>query len=115
VVAAEGIEPSERDLLEALTATAEREGKPPEEVLARVRSSGLIDELREDLAARQAFELIAAQARPIGIEQARAREQLWTPAAREGGAVEAPARLWTPRDRDRPASLLEESGRRSET
>ncbi len=47
-----------------------------------------MQELREDLAARQAVELISERAVPIPLEQARAREQLWTP-EREGAAAGA--------------------------
>src|SRR6185312_13805296 len=59
VVAAEQIEPSEEDLLEAVKPTAEREQMTPAEVLEKLRASGRIEELREDLAARQAMDLIA--------------------------------------------------------
>jgi trigger factor len=106
IVAAEEIEPSEEDLLEALTPTAEREGIPPEQVLARLRDAGRLEELREDLAARQAIELIVEQAKPIPVERAIAREKLWTPEKEaesereqagagvgEGGS---PGGLWTP-------------------
>ncbi|MFI5009014.1 MAG: trigger factor [Solirubrobacterales bacterium] len=107
VVAAEGIEPSEPAILEALTPTAEREGVTPEQLLAQLRDSGRLEELREDLAARQAIDLIAAEATPIPLEQARAREQLWTPEQGEQAApaidrdpaypaAAAPGRLWTP-------------------
>lgn len=109
VVEAEGIEPSEPAVLEALTPTAEREGLSPEELLQRLRDAGRLEELREDLAARQAIDLIAAQAKPIPLEQAQAREKLWTPEKEEQAAfgadpadpahaapTAAPGRLWTP-------------------
>jgi trigger factor len=103
IVAAEGIEPSESDLLEALRPTAEREGVEVETLLGDLRSAGRIEEVREDLAARQAIDLLAAAAKPIPLAQAQAREQLWTPeksaaapAAEQGAG--APARLWTPGD-----------------
>jgi trigger factor len=108
VVAAEGIVPGEAELLEAVAPTAEREGLPPVQVLERLRDSARLEELREDLAARQAMDLIAAEARAIPLQQAQAREKLWTPAKAEreadpqGGAPEpvgegaAPGRLWTP-------------------
>jgi trigger factor len=99
VVAAEGIEPSEQDLLEAVTPTAEREGIAPEQVLAQLREAGRVEELREDLAARQAVELIVARAKPIPLDQAAAREKLWTPEKEADGESEpAPAaeKLWTP-------------------
>jgi len=108
IVQAESIEPSEDELLESLAATAEREGVPAEELLERLRDAGRLEELREDLAARHALDLVALRAKPIPLEQARAREQLWTPEkeraerAREG-AEGAPAAepqqsggLWTP-------------------
>jgi trigger factor len=99
VVAAEQIEPSEQDLLEAVAPTAEREGIAPEQVLEQLREAERVEELREDLAARQAVELIVARAKPIPLEQAQAREQLWTPekeAAGEGEPAPAGERLWTP-------------------
>jgi trigger factor len=104
VVEAEGIEPSEQELLEALTPIAERDGVEPQKLLDDLRQGGRLDEVREDLAARDAIELIAARAVPIPAAQARAREQLWTPgkdAEAETGAQGAAAstgRLWTPSD-----------------
>ncbi len=108
VVAAEGIEPGEEELLEALRPGAEREELSPQELLQRLRDAGRLEEIREDLAARRAMELIAAEAHPIPIEQARAREQIWTPEkerterAREEHVQEAQEHaqgvggLWTP-------------------
>jgi trigger factor len=99
IVAAEGIVPSEEDLLVAIGPVAEREGLEPEKLLADLQSSGRLEEVREDLAARQAVELVAEHAKPISVEQAAAREQLWTPeqgTADEAGAAAEPAGLWTP-------------------
>ncbi len=96
VVDAEGISPSEEELLEAVKPTAEREQLDPEEVLRKLYDSGRVEELREDLAARQAMDLIAAQAKPIPLEQAKAREKLWTPEKDDEGAGAAPGGLWTP-------------------
>jgi trigger factor len=98
VVAAEAIEPSDEQVLEVLTPLAEREGVEPTKLFADLKSSGRLDGVREELAARQAVELIAAEATAIPQEQAEAREKLWTPektAAQEGGEA-APAKLWTP-------------------
>jgi trigger factor len=109
IVAAEAIDPDERELLESLAPVAEREQLPAEELLERLRAAGRLEELREDLAARRAMELIAQAAKPIALEQAQAREQLWTPEkeraerAREGGAggsapdaLQEAGGLWTP-------------------
>jgi trigger factor len=106
VVAAEGVDPPEEDLLEALAPIAEREGAEPHKLLEQLRGAGRLDEVREDLAAREAIGLIAAAAKPIPLAQAQAREQLWTPGKEGEGApgaakepAAAPARLWTPTDR----------------
>jgi trigger factor len=99
VVAAEAIVPSDADLLEVLAPTAEREGVEPQKLLDELSESGRLDEIREDLAARQAVELIASEAKPIPLEQAQAREKLWRPDSEEqgeAGAEAAAARLWTP-------------------
>jgi trigger factor len=103
VVLAEAISPSDQALLEALVPTAAREGVEPPELFERLRAAGRLEEAREDLAAREAVEVIAAAATPIPLAQAEAREQLWTPekAAQDAEGVgersaAAPARLWTP-------------------
>jgi trigger factor len=97
VVAAEGISPSEQELLEAVSPTAEREGIEPEKLLRDLRAGGRLEEVREDLAARKAVELIAARAKPIPVAQAQARERLWTPEKPgDPQAAAAPDRLWTP-------------------
>jgi len=100
VVAAEAIRPSDDEVLQALAPVAEREGIEPQQLLDDLRGSGRLDEVREDLAARAAIELIAAAAKPISVAQAQAREQLWTPeqVAGQEAAVAAPGRLWTPSD-----------------
>jgi trigger factor len=103
VVAAESIDPPEEDLLAALAPIAEREDLTPEKLLEDLRRAGRVDEVREDLAAREAIGVIADAAKPIPLAQAQAREQIWTPGkegeAGPGAANEpaaAPARLWTP-------------------
>jgi trigger factor len=101
VVEAEGIEPSEEELLAAVKESAEREGVAPEKLLERLRERNRLEPLRRDLAARRAVGLLAEQATAIPVEQAKARDKLWTPEkeAAEAGAgagSEAPGKLWTP-------------------
>jgi trigger factor len=100
IVAAEQIVPSEEDLLEAMGPVAEREGQEPKKLLEDLKRAGRLEEVREDLAARQAVELLAERARPISVEQAQAREQLWTPeqerAEKSGDGAAEPVGLWTP-------------------
>ncbi len=79
VVEAEGIEPSDDEVLEALGESAQRGGTSPQKLLERLRKEGRLDDVREDLAARKAVDLIAEHAKPIDPERAAAREKLWTP------------------------------------
>ena len=45
----------------------------------RLRASGRLDGVKADLAQRQALDLIAESATPISVDQAKARDKLWTP------------------------------------
>ena len=87
----------------------EQEG---ERLLGELRRSGRLEELREELAARRAVDLIVENATPIAAARADARARLWTPEkegadvegahTRSGGEPTAPGegaskgRLWTP-------------------
>ncbi len=94
IVEAEQLEPSDDRLVAALQPAAERSGANAETVLARLRKDGRVDQLRDDVASRQALELLVREAKPISVEQAKARETLWTPGKERG--EQGPGRLWTP-------------------
>ncbi len=97
VVAAEQIEPSDEDLVQALEPAAQRDGADPRELVEQLRKAGRLDQLREDVAARQALELLVREATPISVEQAQARDKLWTPGKEDSESNQSqPARLWTP-------------------
>jgi trigger factor len=97
IVEAEELEPSDGDVLDALQGPAAQERTTPEKLRKRLEKSGRIDELKSDLAQRQALDLVVEAATPISVEQAKARELLWTPEQGEPGA-RAGGRLWTPGD-----------------
>jgi trigger factor len=100
VVEAEDIEPSHEDLIEALAHSAEHEKTTPEKLLERLREGNRLEPLRRDLASRQAVTALADSAQPISVEQAKARDKLWTPGKDEpegeGEGAERPGKLWTP-------------------
>jgi trigger factor len=98
IVAAEGISPSEEQLLDAVRPVAEREDMEPAKLLEDLRKAGRLEEVREDLAARAAVELIAERAKPIPQAQARAREELWTPGQEQAQTPQGKGagELWTP-------------------
>ena len=100
VVEAEGIQPSDEEVLEELRPLAERDGRKPEKLLEDLRRRGTLESLRQEIATRQALALLVREAKPIPAEQARAREKLWTP---EKESPERGSRqLWTPGSASQP-------------
>jgi trigger factor len=100
LVDAEEIEVSDEELLDALRQMISGGGREPDEetitgTLAKIKEDGRDDALREDVAMRKAVDLLVEHAKPIPLEQAQAREQLWTP---EKEQKEKPAQIWTPGD-----------------
>jgi len=95
VIEAESIEPSDDEVMEAVEqAAGDGPGSTsPKKLLERLKSSGRIESLKEDLAQRKALDLIADSAKPITIEQAQARDKLWTPGREESGGS---GQIWTP-------------------
>ncbi|HTU29953.1 MAG TPA: trigger factor [Solirubrobacteraceae bacterium] len=108
IVEAEAVEPTDEDLIEALRPAAERDGSDPAEVVETLRRNNRLDQLRDDVAARQALERLVESATPISVSAAEARDALWTPdkgdpdesgSAQAGGTQGSSAgsgKLWTP-------------------
>jgi trigger factor len=99
IVESEGIEVSDDEMLESLreaTGAGAQDGPTEKELrksLERAREQGRDESLREDIAMRKAVDLLVEQAKPIPLEQAEAREAIWTP---EKERAEGPKELWTP-------------------
>jgi trigger factor len=100
VAEAEGIEVTDDDLIAAL---GPGEGdEAPRRVLERLRQSGRDELLREEVRLRKAADLVVDSTKPIPVEQAAAREAIWTPEKERdeaaGGAEGAaePGKIWTP-------------------
>ncbi len=94
IAEAEAIEVAEEEMIEALEHTAEHERTTPEKLLERLRESGRDAMIREDIRIRKAIDLVADSAKPIPVEQAEAREKIWTPEKER----EEAGSLWTPGD-----------------
>lgn len=96
IIEAEGIEPTEDEVIEVVEQAAGEGSRrvSPKKLLARLKSSGRIDSVKEDLAQRKALDLVADSAKPITIEQAQARDKLWTPGSDEPSG--SSSQLWTP-------------------
>jgi trigger factor len=94
IVEAEQIEPSDEDLRAALEPAAQGGETSVEKLIEQLRSRGRLERMREDVGTRQALELIVREAKPISVEQAQARDKLWTPG--KDDAESAPGQIWTP-------------------
>jgi trigger factor len=94
IVVAEGIEPTDEQVLEALEPTAERTGSTPPELFEQLRKGDRLEQVREEVANRQALELLVREAKPISVDQAKARDKLWTPG--KEGTERGSGQLWTP-------------------
>ncbi len=95
IVEAESIEVSDEEVTAALREAAgpDASDKQIKRALKRARSQGADETLREDIAMRRAVDLLVEHAKPIPVDQAAAREKLWTPEKeREQGA----GQIWTP-------------------
>jgi trigger factor len=100
VVKREGIEVSDEEVDDALRQAVQSSAggrdtseKQLKRALKRARSQGAEDALREDIAMRKAVDLLVEHAKPIPVDQARAREKLWTP---EKEGKEKAGKIWTP-------------------
>src|SRR4051794_31448982 len=99
VVEAEAIEVTDDELLDSLRAATQPPGRPETsekkllKSLERAKKEGRDEPLREDIAMRKAVDLMVESATAITVEQAKARDKIWTP---EKDEREAEKELWTP-------------------
>jgi trigger factor len=98
IIEAEGIEPTEEEVLDAVEqAAGDGPGRTsPKKLLERLKSTGRLESLKQDLAQRKALDLVAESAEPISIEQAQARDKLWTPGDSERAKGASTGQIWTP-------------------
>jgi trigger factor len=94
IVEAEQIDPTDEQVLEMIAPAATREEITPEQLLEQLRSGGRFDRVRDDVATSLAVELLVREAKPISVDQAKAREKLWTP--EQEGKQPGSGQLWTP-------------------
>jgi trigger factor len=94
IVEAEGIKPTHEEVMEAVEAAAPSEQTSAKKLYERLKNAGRLEQLENDLAQRKALDVVADSATAITVEQAQARDKLWTPgaASEQSGAPE----LWTP-------------------
>jgi trigger factor len=96
VAEAEGIVITDEDVEEQIRKDAEDADRDAEVLIADVRKHKAFETIRADMARARTVTFLVESAVPISVEQAQAREKLWTPESKEPD-VEA-AKLWTPGD-----------------
>jgi trigger factor len=87
-----GIEVSDEEIAELVREGAEATGEDPDAAVDEVMQHGA-NQLREDLRLKKALDRIVAEVKPIPVELAAARDQIWTP-DKEKSPTET--KLWTP-------------------
>jgi trigger factor len=70
IIEAEGIEPTEEQLLEAVGHAGD--GGSSKKLLERLKSAGRLEALKQDVAQRQALDLVAESAKPVAAEPTQA-------------------------------------------
>ncbi len=88
-----GIEVSDDEVKELVREQAQSAGEDADKVIDDLWQHGRHEDLREDLRLRAALDRVAAEVKPIPIEQAEAREAIWTP---DKEKPEQETKLWTP-------------------
>ena len=88
-----GIEVSDEEIETLVREQAEAFGDDPDESLQKLRESGRMESLRDDLRLRNALDRIASEVKRIPRELAEVRESLWTP---DKEKPQTEAKLWTP-------------------
>jgi trigger factor len=88
-----GIEVSDEEVKQLVREQAESAGEDADKVIDELWQHGRHEDLREDLRLRAALDRVAAEVKPIPIEQAEAREAIWTP---DKEKPEQETKLWTP-------------------
>jgi trigger factor len=88
-----GIEVSDDEVKQLVRDQAEGAGEDADELIEDLWQHGRHEDLREDLRLRAALDRVAAEVKPIPMEQAAARDAIWTP---DKEKPETETKLWTP-------------------
>ena len=88
-----GLEVTDEEIEELIREQAELQGDDADEAITQVFSDGRQEALRGDLRLRKALDRVAAEAKRVPVEVARAREEIWTP---DKETPKTETKLWTP-------------------
>src|SRR5215210_6578306 len=88
-----GLQVDDAEIEELIREQAELAGDDPDEAVRQVFQGGRQEVLRSDLRLRKALDRVAAEAKRIPADVARAREEIWTP---DKESPQTETKLWTP-------------------
>jgi trigger factor len=88
-----GLEVADEEIEELIREQAELQDDDADEAIKQVFSDGRQEALRSDLRLRKALDRVAAEAKRVPVEVARAREEIWTP---DKETPKTETKLWTP-------------------
>jgi trigger factor len=88
-----GLEVSDEEIEELIREQAALQGDDADEAVKQVFADGRQEILRNDLRLRKALDRVAADAKRVPVEVARAREEIWTP---DKETPKTETKLWTP-------------------
>jgi trigger factor len=88
-----GLEVSDEEIEELIREQADLQGDDADEAIQQVFADGREEVLRNDLRLRKALDRVAAEAKRVPVEVARARDEIWTP---DKETSPSETKLWTP-------------------
>jgi trigger factor len=91
------IEVSEDDMVTAIADDMDEGREKAQEQFDAIKEAGGLSQLEQEIKARRAIDHLVEKAKPIPIEQAEARDAIWTPEKEEAEkASKGESGLWTP-------------------
>jgi trigger factor len=88
-----GVQVDDAEIEELIREQAELAEDDPDEAVKQVFDSGREEVLRSDLRLRKALDRVAADAKRVPADVARARDEIWTP---DKDSPQTETKLWTP-------------------
>lgn len=90
------VEVSRDEMIDAVAEDMGEGRESAEEQVKAIEEAGGISQLENELKARKVIDHLVEKAKPISIEQAEAREALWTPDKEKEQSAGKKSELWTP-------------------
>lgn len=92
-----GFEASEEEMIDLIAKDANLDPESAKSQFAALKEAGALMQIENEVKARKVMDELTAKSKPIPIEQAEAREAMWTPEKGDPEGEQKPSEgLWTP-------------------